>query len=136
MSETCKERLSKEHPRYSDQAFADGLYGCPSCYGYLEDPDFCGQRDDWDSCIECWDRVIPGSVEEKENEDMSMTENIKIEIGDAEKQHRQDQIKIATLKDQLEQKDQYIEKLEKRLEKYELVVRAVELLCGDTLDIE
>ena len=49
---TCREKLKIEHPDiYNKYPFQTG---CPSSYGYLDDPD-CSDFD----CEECWDREIP-----------------------------------------------------------------------------
>lgn len=67
MAETCRQRLMREHPKRISGIFNAGCYGCPSQYGYLDDPDFCDERDDWDSCTECWDRVIPDTKEKEKD---------------------------------------------------------------------
>lgn len=49
---TCREKLKIEHPDiYNKYPFQTG---CPSSYGYLDDPD-CSVFD----CEGCWDREIP-----------------------------------------------------------------------------
>lgn len=57
---TCIEKLKLEHP---DKVREDYQHGCPSEYGYLDDPDdldsiwdFC-QRPG--ACEKCWNREIP-----------------------------------------------------------------------------
>lgn len=65
---TCKERYLKENPHINPSSFAAGdvEIGCPDDYGYLEEPDYCGEEHRH-SCEKCWDREIPGT-EEKEKE--------------------------------------------------------------------
>lgn len=56
---TCREKLKIEHPDiYNEYPFHTG---CPSNYGYLDDPkpDCSGFY-----CEECWDREIPEQVSE------------------------------------------------------------------------
>lgn len=61
---TCREKLSKEHPDLVDDIYAGGCSNCPSTYGYLVRPDYCGLCDN--DCYLCWGREIPEeSVEEK-----------------------------------------------------------------------
>lgn len=49
---TCREKLKIEHPDiYNKYPFQTG---CPSSYGYLDDPN-CSIFD----CADCWDREIP-----------------------------------------------------------------------------
>lgn len=53
---TCKEKLKQEHPELVDEEkYAPyGCRGCPSDYGYLDDPMWC----DVGKCRECWERDI------------------------------------------------------------------------------
>lgn len=54
---TCKEKLTIEHPDKLNPNDIGGAQGCPSHYGYLEDPDDSMCRTT--SCAECWEREIP-----------------------------------------------------------------------------
>lgn len=55
---TCRERLAIEHPDYvNEYLYSGGCIGCPSTYGYMDDPDNC----DYTICYECWDREIPST---------------------------------------------------------------------------
>jgi hypothetical protein len=51
----CREKLALEHPECVTGRSAGGCIGCPSSYGYLDDPEDCGD------CHKCWDREIPGT---------------------------------------------------------------------------
>ena len=59
---TCRERLVIEHPDCvsSDGRYLGGCLGCPSRYGYMDNPDNC----DSTICYECWDREIPEEKDE------------------------------------------------------------------------
>ena len=58
---TCKEKLKIEHQDiYNEYPFQTG---CPSNYGYLDDPKYCTSGDD--CCEKCWDREIPEQVSER-----------------------------------------------------------------------
>lgn len=59
---TCREKLKLEHPERVRSDMSGGCNGCPSDYGYLEDPKECY------SCEDCWDREIPMTPEEFEAE--------------------------------------------------------------------
>lgn len=54
---TCREKLKIEHPNCISITHLGGCIGCPSCYGYLENPKYCNNGDDY--CEECWNREIP-----------------------------------------------------------------------------
>ena len=66
---TCKELLKLHNPQTSIDFISDdlvgGCKGCPSEYGYLEDPPYCpnkqnGTRKSNDAlCAKCWNREIP-----------------------------------------------------------------------------
>lgn len=74
---TCREKLKMEHPEYvvkdynSDKdslfllgsKYAGGCRGCPSNYGYLDEPEWCDGTTS--RCAECWDREIPETSEPK-----------------------------------------------------------------------
>ena len=53
---TCKEKLKQEHPELVDEEkyIPYGCKGCPSDYGYLDDPEWCHAA----NCRECWERNI------------------------------------------------------------------------------
>ena len=55
---TCKEKLKHEHPELVDEEkyIPYGCKGCPSDYGYLEDPD--DEECDPTKCAACWNREI------------------------------------------------------------------------------
>lgn len=69
---TCREKLKIEHPEKVDHDAWGGCSGCPHIYGYLPAPDYCS--DDSmrpnERCTKCWDRVIPGTEETKEEVNM------------------------------------------------------------------
>ena len=67
---TCREKLRMEKPGFVDEEFKGGCFGCPSCYGYLDDPIYC---DDCNDCTKCWDREI---IEEDEGYTKSFRENL------------------------------------------------------------
>lgn len=52
---TCREMLKIDFPDRISDEFSGGCDGCPSMYGYLLDPERCGD------CTDCWDREIPGT---------------------------------------------------------------------------
>lgn len=56
---TCREKLKKEHPTCIDDRNCGGCYGCPSEYGYLDNPGYCPHHSDANACTKCWDREIP-----------------------------------------------------------------------------
>ena len=69
---TCWEKYIADHPHIP--RCIDGLKclppGCPSNYGYLDDPSWCDG--DGAECRMCWEREIPGTEnDKKENENMS-----------------------------------------------------------------
>ena len=65
---TCREKLRLEHPDKINPSSWGGCERCPSTYGYLPDPDICGNKHRGEKgCIICWDREIP---EEKGETDM------------------------------------------------------------------
>lgn len=78
---TCREKLKMEHPEYaikdyiSDKEslgvfgsyYAGGCKGCPSNYGYLDEPEWCDGTSS--GCAECWDREIPEASEPKTEDD-------------------------------------------------------------------
>ena len=59
---TCRERLSIDHPNKLCDVQIGGASGCPSHYGYLDDPEYCQSDlydDPYERCRACWDREIP-----------------------------------------------------------------------------
>lgn len=56
---TCREKLMIEHPDKVSDSELGGCYDCPSAYGYLPDPEYCGDDCDFSHCTKCWDREIP-----------------------------------------------------------------------------
>ena len=52
---TCREKLSIDKPWKIRPRCLGGCVGCPSDYGYLDDPE------DHIDCEKCWDRDIPGT---------------------------------------------------------------------------
>ena len=58
---TALEKLKIEHPECVGDNFRGGAGGCPRHYGYLPDPETCG---DGYSCEDCWNREIPEIPEE------------------------------------------------------------------------
>ena len=57
---TCREKLAIEHPDQVSEKYSGGCEGCPSHYGYLNDPNVCGTRCMTDDdCTRCWNREIP-----------------------------------------------------------------------------
>ena len=84
MAETCRQRLMREHPEEVCITWLGGCNGCPDHYGYLSPMSPCGgpydaRLDNEDRCTECWDRVIPESIEEKEKK-MMTTKKTKAEL--------------------------------------------------------
>lgn len=57
---TCREKLKAEHPLMVGDYNIAGCAGCPSEYGYLPDPDWCGDGPIETGCGRCWNREIPG----------------------------------------------------------------------------
>ena len=55
---TCKEKLKIEHPDKITEEYVGGYEGCPECYGYLPDPEWCNGGASFE-CDRCWDREIP-----------------------------------------------------------------------------
>ena len=55
---TAREKLNMEQPDKVSNMYRGGCDGCPSSYGYLDDPDdeYCGGEY---NCKKCWDREIP-----------------------------------------------------------------------------
>ena len=75
---TCREKLMMEHPEKIDPKAVGGCRDCPSTYGYLDDPKWCGYSREL--CRDCWDREIPEKKEEESIEAMGCsmrTENSK-----------------------------------------------------------
>lgn len=63
---TCKEKLQLEHPECVYELY--GLCtGCPSKYGYLDDPEYCCPSGY--VCIQCWNREIPEEKTEQPTND-------------------------------------------------------------------
>jgi hypothetical protein len=61
---TCREKLMMEHPQDVDEHFDGGCAGCPSDYGYLDNPEWCNSlRIIRHGCYACWDREIPETDE-------------------------------------------------------------------------
>lgn len=52
---TCKEKLAIEHPEEMCKPF--GNIGCPNHYGYMERPEYCGEKG-MIGCRQCWDRAL------------------------------------------------------------------------------
>lgn len=52
---TCREKLKIEHPDMISDTAWGGCVSCPSEYGYLPNPEYCGDGE----CFSCWDREIP-----------------------------------------------------------------------------
>ena len=52
---TCREKLAIDEPWKIRPGCLGGCVGCPSDYGYLDDPE------DYIDCEKCWDREIPGA---------------------------------------------------------------------------
>lgn len=144
---TCREKLRLEYPTAigddpSDRVFRGGCRGCPDDYGYLDPPRFCNdpRLDPTEKCTKCWDREIP--EKEKENETMSNTNNLNIQP-DYEAQCKALTDRCCSLERnvkalEIENKalETYIENLEARLVKHEIVVKCVEALTGASLGIE
>lgn len=67
---TCRDKLKLEKPELVNDRYSGGAEGCPSMYGYLNDPPVCGTRvmSD-DDCRRCWDREIPGESSIKDSGD-------------------------------------------------------------------
>lgn len=55
---TCREKLAIEHPDEINPDCYGGCKGCPSVYGYLQNPDYCDGGENY-ICTKCWDREIP-----------------------------------------------------------------------------
>lgn len=60
---TCRKKMMMEHPEQIDECCIGGCGGCPSDYGYMDDPKYCDHSNevihDGVSCTMCWDREIP-----------------------------------------------------------------------------
>lgn len=56
---TCREKLKIEHPNFVGITLLGGCLGCPSSYGYLDNPEDCNCYNEDDCCVKCWDREIP-----------------------------------------------------------------------------
>ena len=54
---TCREKLAIERPEKVRIECRGGCRGCPSDYGYMADPIYCGRT--VETCTRCWDRDIP-----------------------------------------------------------------------------
>ena len=52
---TCRELLEIEHPHKVIEENFGGAIGCPSNYGYANDPDYCIGADEI-LCTKCWNR--------------------------------------------------------------------------------
>lgn len=93
---TCREKLKMEHPEYvvhdyiSDKEslgllgsnYAGGCKGCPSNYGYLDEPEWCDGTSS--RCAECWDREILETSEPKteDHSNHSGSDDIRSAISD------------------------------------------------------
>lgn len=68
---TCRDKLKMEHPENINPKDYGGCGGCPSTYGYLDDPHYCGDdnygMDREKRCTMCWDREIPEGVDIPKN---------------------------------------------------------------------
>ena len=96
---TLIEKLRKEHPEEIN-SFDRPIY-CPTKYGYISPPLYCGDLGYVNAnkrCTDCWNREIT-EEKEKENEPMKKTKTM--------------------LEEELEQKKNEIEDLKKELEKTE-----------------
>lgn len=58
---TCLEKLAMEHPEKVNPNLNGGASGCPSSYGYMDDPpeEICGGEE---NCRACWNRECPGTL--------------------------------------------------------------------------
>lgn len=66
---TAREKVLREYPLCTCEAYFGGIKGCPSKFGYLPDPECCDDRyPSEEHCTACWNREIP---EKKKNEKMS-----------------------------------------------------------------
>lgn len=65
---TCREKMAIENPLLVGPSFMGDCFGCPSHYGYMDDPD------DHFDCDKCWDREIPETEETKEKSIMTKEE--------------------------------------------------------------
>lgn len=77
---TCDEKYMQEHPD-CDREYIVHM-DCPSCYGYLDDPEYCRPYE-INTCRRCWDREIPetdNAENKKENTVMSTTKKTKAEL--------------------------------------------------------
>lgn len=75
---TFKEKLAMEHPDSVGPGFKGGCEGCPHAWGYEESVFIdCGTEK---PCEKCWNRVIPGTENEKENKTMENTKKTKDEL--------------------------------------------------------
>lgn len=130
MAETCRKRAAREYPDKIDTDHFGGVRGCPDTYGYLDPPPYCNAeyRVGYElACAVCWSREIPDE-KEKENENMAYPNYEELYNNEhAERMH---------LEEKLEYQDKYVKTLEARLEKYQLVVKCVEVFTGEKLDIE
>lgn len=59
---TCREKLELEYPSRVNRQFDGGCFGCPSDYGYIDDPTHCSRPSN-KICTKCWDREIPDTEE-------------------------------------------------------------------------
>ena len=71
---TCREKLALEHAAYIGNEYPGGCRNCPSAYGYLDDPDYCGELDSR-GCYECWNREIPETETVENIEEVNETMN-------------------------------------------------------------
>lgn len=58
---TYKEKLKQIHPELVDDCYGGGCHGCPSDYGWPNQPYCLGQCNSNEKCAECWNREIPGT---------------------------------------------------------------------------
>lgn len=79
---TFREKLAMEHPDSVDPGYTGGCEGCPHGWGYEEYAyiNCNGGYLNKNRCRECWDRVIPGTENEKENKTMENTKKTKAEL--------------------------------------------------------
>lgn len=57
---TCRELYMKQYPGRCNY-----LSQCPGEYGYLPDPDYCGDGGGENTCERCWNREVPGETQEE-----------------------------------------------------------------------
>ena len=71
---TCREKLAMEHPDRISENYRGGCCSCPSIYGYMRDPEYCGEIMPDDACTRCWDREIFGNETKETKTHMTTNE--------------------------------------------------------------